>query len=235
MQASADAQWMTRALEIASKGLGETWPNPSVGCVLVRDGVTIGEGRTARGGRPHAETTALGAVDGASNGAHAYVTLEPCAHHGQTPPCARALIDAGIQRVVIAAVDPDPRVNRRGIALLRAANIDVVTDVCGEASRDLLVGFFHKVRTGRPLVISGSSNGGHYDARVDARLRTDPTVRRLEGLAQNGRLELRAPTGTHGMALLKQLGHHGLTSIFVPSDDPLAVRLDAEGLLGAWR
>ena len=99
---------MRAALALARRGLGQTWPNPTVGCVILRDGIVVGRGRTAPGGRPHAETEALAMAGDRARGATAYVTLEPCAHHGETPPCAQALIDAGLARVVVAASDPDP-------------------------------------------------------------------------------------------------------------------------------
>ena len=120
---------MRTALALAARGLGRVWPNPAVGCVLVRDGRVVGRGWTQPGGRPHAETEALGRAGDAARGATAYVTLEPCDHHGVTPPCADALIAAGIARAVVAVEDPDPRVDGRGIARLRAAGIAVTTGV----------------------------------------------------------------------------------------------------------
>ena len=231
MPASDDREWMMRALDLASSGLGETWPNPSVGCVLVRDDVVLGEGQTSLGGRPHAETNALQAASGVVSGAHAFVTLEPCAHHGVTPPCAAALIDAAIRRVVIGAVDPDPRVNGRGISMLRDAGIEVVTDVCGEAARSTLSAFFHKLRTGRPFVFLGAPARLIAARRADAVVETDAAVRRVEGLADRGRLKLRVPQGSRPMELLERLGAHGLTSVYVPSDDPLAPSFTDEGLV----
>ena len=112
----SDAEHMAHALRLAARGLGRTWPNPAVGCVIVKDGVILGRGWTQPGGRPHAETIALAQAGQAARGATAYVTLEPCAHHGKTPPCAEALIAAGIARMVSALTDPDPRVAGRGHA-----------------------------------------------------------------------------------------------------------------------
>src|SRR6059058_339105 len=106
-----DAEHMRAALALARRGLGSTWPNPSVGCVIVRDGTVVGRGATAPAGRPHAEAVALEMAGAAARGATAYVTLEPCSHHGQTPPCADALIQAKVARVVAAIEDPDPRVS----------------------------------------------------------------------------------------------------------------------------
>jgi diaminohydroxyphosphoribosylaminopyrimidine deaminase / 5-amino-6-(5-phosphoribosylamino)uracil reductase len=148
----ADRRFMRAALVLARRGLGTTWPNPSVGCVLVRDGAVAGRGWTQPGGRPHAETVALAQAGEAARGATAYVTLEPCSHHGKTPPCADALIAAGIARAVVACEDPDPRVSGRGVARLRAAGIAVETGVRGEEAWDLNLGFFTRVQKGRPLV-----------------------------------------------------------------------------------
>lgn len=113
---------MKAALSLGRRGMGRVWPNPAVGCVIVRNGVIVGRGFTADGGRPHAETVALAQAGNAAQGATAYVTLEPCAHHGKTPPCAQALIAAQVARVVIATSDPDPRVAGRGVAMLRDAD-----------------------------------------------------------------------------------------------------------------
>ncbi len=143
---------MAAAIALSRRALGATWPNPAVGCVIIRAGVIIGQGVTAPGGRPHAETQALAMAGAAARGATVYVTLEPCSHHGQTPPCAQALIAAGVARVVIAAGDPDPRVNGAGVAALRAAGIAVETGVLAAAAGDVLAGFFSRVTGGRPLV-----------------------------------------------------------------------------------
>jgi diaminohydroxyphosphoribosylaminopyrimidine deaminase / 5-amino-6-(5-phosphoribosylamino)uracil reductase len=144
---------MQAALTLAERGLGMVWPNPAVGCVLVRDGVVVGRGWTQPGGRPHAETEALARAGDAARGATAYVTLEPCAHHGQTPPCAEALSAAGIARCVAAIEDPDPRVAGRGLAMLKAAGIDVATGLGAAAAERVNAGFLKRIRTGRPLVL----------------------------------------------------------------------------------
>ena len=148
---TADRHFLDHAIRLGAQRLGRTWPNPSVGCVLVKNGHIIAAARTADSGRPHAETQALAAVGNAANGATAYVSLEPCAHHGNTPPCAQALIDAGIARVVIAAIDPDPRVLGKGIAMLEAAGIQVETRLSPAAAHDLR-GFFRRVHHGIPHV-----------------------------------------------------------------------------------
>ena len=120
----SDDRFMALALSLGRRGQGRTWPNPAVGCVIVKEGRIIGRGWTQAGGRPHAEPMALAEAGAAARGATAYVSLEPCAHFGKTPPCAQALIDAGISRVVAALEDSDPRVSGQGFAMLRAAGID---------------------------------------------------------------------------------------------------------------
>ncbi len=147
-----DLTFMRAAMALATRGLGATWPNPSVGCVIVQGGTIVGRGRTGLRGRPHAETQALAMAGQAARGATAYVTLEPCSHHGHTPPCAEALAEAGIARVVVAAGDPDPRVNGAGLSRLRAAGIDVQTGFLEAEATETLAGFFTRVRESRPLV-----------------------------------------------------------------------------------
>lgn len=152
-----DQTFMAAAMRLAARGLGVVAPNPSVGCVLVQfddcGGWTIvGRGRTGRGGRPHGEAVALEAAGSRARGATAYVTLEPCAHHGKTPPCAEALVKAGVARVVIAVTDPDPRVAGRGIARLKDAGIEVREGVLAEEGGRMAAGFFRRVEAGRPLV-----------------------------------------------------------------------------------
>ncbi|MGP1396141.1 MAG: bifunctional diaminohydroxyphosphoribosylaminopyrimidine deaminase/5-amino-6-(5-phosphoribosylamino)uracil reductase RibD [Inquilinaceae bacterium] len=151
-QAGADARWMAGALALARRGLGRVWPNPAVGCVLVNGHRIVGRGWTQPGGRPHAETEALGRAGSQAAGATAYVTLEPCAHAGKTPPCATALIKAGVSRVVVATEDPDPRVDGRGLALLRKAGIAVDVGVGASEARAINAGFFSRLERGRPLV-----------------------------------------------------------------------------------
>jgi diaminohydroxyphosphoribosylaminopyrimidine deaminase/5-amino-6-(5-phosphoribosylamino)uracil reductase len=147
-----DIAHMRSALSLARRGLGNTWPNPSVGCVVVKGGRVVGRAATAPGGRPHAEPAALGAAGPAARGATAYVTLEPCCHWGRTPPCTDALAAAGVARVVIGTRDPDPRVDGAGIAKLRAAGIMVDEGVLREEADEVAAGFRARVRLGRPLV-----------------------------------------------------------------------------------
>ena len=146
-----DVLYMQSALALASRGLGIVSPNPAVGCVVVLDRRVVGRGVTQRGGRPHAETEAIHRAGSAARGATAYVTLEPCNHHGETPPCSEALINSGVSRVVVAVEDPDERVAGTGVARLEAASIAVTTGVCRKAATDLNAGFFMRVTRGRPL------------------------------------------------------------------------------------
>jgi diaminohydroxyphosphoribosylaminopyrimidine deaminase/5-amino-6-(5-phosphoribosylamino)uracil reductase len=145
---------MAQALRLAERGLYTTSPNPRVGCVLVKDGAVIGEGWHERAGEPHAEVHALRAAGEAAKGATAYVTLEPCSHHGRTPPCADALIAAGVARVVVAVQDPNPQVAGQGIEKLRAAGIVVECGLMEAAARELNVGFFARMTRGTPWVRS---------------------------------------------------------------------------------
>lgn len=152
-----DRRWMAAALRIGRRNLGRTAPNPAVGAIIVRDDgggpVVVGRGWTAPGGRPHAEVEALAAAGEAARGATAYVTLEPCAHHGRTPPCAEALVAAGVGRVVFAIEDPDPRVAGKGRALLEAAGIAVSEGVLREQAARDLAGHISRVTRGRPHVV----------------------------------------------------------------------------------
>ena len=139
-----DADYMQLALDLAWAQKGRTTPNPSVGCVLVKNGKVVGQGATSDGGRPHAETNALQVAGAAAKGATAYVTLEPCSHYGQTAPCANALIEAQISRCVIACIDPDPRVHWRGAALLQEAGIDTVIGEGAEEAFKINSDFFSR-------------------------------------------------------------------------------------------
>lgn len=147
-----DARFMALALALGRRGLGQAWPNPAVGCVIVKEGRVVGRGATQPGGRPHAEVVALAQAGAAAQGATAYVTLEPCSHHGKTPPCADALAAAGVARVVVALTDPDPRVNGQGLARLRAAGIAVVEGVLADEARADQSGFLSRIERGRPMV-----------------------------------------------------------------------------------
>jgi diaminohydroxyphosphoribosylaminopyrimidine deaminase/5-amino-6-(5-phosphoribosylamino)uracil reductase len=149
-----DSRWMAQALRLAEQGLYGTSPNPRVGCVLVTGEELVGSGWHRRAGEPHAEVYALRAAGDKARGATAYVTLEPCSHHGRTPPCADALIAAGVARVVVAVQDPNPGVAGEGIARLRAAGITVDCGLMETAARELNAGFFARMTRGTPLVRS---------------------------------------------------------------------------------
>jgi diaminohydroxyphosphoribosylaminopyrimidine deaminase / 5-amino-6-(5-phosphoribosylamino)uracil reductase len=151
--ASTDARYMALALTLGRRGLGRTWPNPAVGAVIVNDGLIVGRGWTQAGGRPHAEVEALRRASAAARGATLYVTLEPCSHHGKSPPCADAVIAAGIARVVSALEDPNPEVAGGGHARLRAANIAVDVGLGAEKARRDHAGHIRRMRDGRPHIV----------------------------------------------------------------------------------
>ena len=208
-----DTYWMRRALDLARRGLYTTAPNPRVGCVLVKNDVAVGEGWHQYAGEPHAEAHALRAAGNAASGATAYITLEPCAHHGRTPPCADALIAAGIARAVVACRDPNPLVAGQGVARLRAAGIAVSENVCQAEAATLNRGFFRRISTGRPFVtlklaasLDGRTALANGDsqwitgaaARLDAhqhRLAADAIIAGTGSIiADNARLTARYPT-----------------------------------------
>ena len=181
-----DRRYMRRALELAQRGLYTTDPNPRVGCVLVRDGQVLGEGWHERAGEAHAEVNALRAAAGpaagagSAAGATAYVTLEPCAHTGRTPPCVQALIGARVARVVYASADPNPLVNGAGAAALRAAGIDTLGEVLEQEARALNPGFFKRMHTGLPWVrvkLGASLDGRTALANGASRWVTGPAAR----------------------------------------------------------
>jgi diaminohydroxyphosphoribosylaminopyrimidine deaminase/5-amino-6-(5-phosphoribosylamino)uracil reductase len=176
---------MRVALSLARRGLGSTWPNPSVGCVIGREGRVLGRGFTQPGGRPHAEQVALAEArarwgEDALRGATAWVTLEPCAHHGRTPPCAGALAGAGVARVVSTFEDPDPRVRGRGFAALRAAGVRVDAGVMADAARAVNAGFLSRIERGRPhvtLKLAATLDGRIATAAGESRWITGPLSR----------------------------------------------------------
>lgn len=179
MPNAADRRFMRLAIALGRRGLGQVWPNPAVGCVIVRDGRILARGWTQPGGRPHAEAMALAACD--ARGATAYVSLEPCAHHGRTPPCSDALIRAGVIRVVTALTDPDRRVSGRGHARLRAAGLEVHEGVEASAARDANAGFLLRLEAGRPwltLKLALTLDGRIATASGESRWITGPEARR---------------------------------------------------------
>lgn len=180
---TVDERHMAAALGLARRGLGQVWPNPAVGCVIVAPGGgVVGRGWTQPGGRPHAETEALARAGDKACGATAYVTLEPCDHHGQTPPCSQALVDAGVARVVAACVDPDPRVAGSGLKTLENAGISVTSGVLEGDALALNAGFFIRLKEGRPLFtlkMATSLDGRIATASGDSQWITGPRARSL--------------------------------------------------------
>ncbi|WP_439508904.1 bifunctional diaminohydroxyphosphoribosylaminopyrimidine deaminase/5-amino-6-(5-phosphoribosylamino)uracil reductase RibD [Yoonia sp.] len=176
-----DARYMALALQLGRRGMGRVWPNPAVGCVIVTHGRIVGRGWTQDGGRPHAETVALAQAGEDARGATVYVTLEPCAHHGKTPPCAEALIAAGVARVVVALGDPDGRVAGRGIAMLEQAGIAVETGLLADQARADHAGFLSRITAGRPFVtlkLAGTLDGRIATASGESQWITGPEARR---------------------------------------------------------
>ena len=176
-----DARFMARALRLAARGLGETNPNPVVGCVIVKSGRVVGEGWHRRAGGPHAEAAALARAGKSARGATLYVNLEPCAHQGRTPPCAPLVAASGIRRVVAALRDPDPRVNGRGIALLRRAGIEVATGPLADEAEALNERFLVAARKRRPYVTLKAAvtlDGRLAAARGGSKWITDASQRR---------------------------------------------------------
>lgn len=179
-QSVLDQRSMARALELARKGVYSTHPNPRVGCVIVAAGQIVGEGWHARAGEPHAEVHALRQAGAKARGATAYVTLEPCSHHGRTPPCAEALVQAGVARVVAAMQDPNPQVAGRGLARLREAGIEVACGVLESEARALNVGFIKRMELGLPYVrvkLAMSLDGRTAMASGESQWITGPAAR----------------------------------------------------------
>ena len=171
---------MGLALALGERHLGCTAPNPSVGCVIVKDGVVVGRGWTQPGGRPHAETEALARAGAAAQGATAYVTLEPCSNWGKTPPCCKGLVEAGIRRVVIGCLDPDPRVDGKGIAWLREAGLEVVVGVREAEALEQNLGLYRRIRDQRPMVglkLALSLDGRIATRTGDSKWITGPAAR----------------------------------------------------------
>ena len=210
-----DLSRMRAALALARRGLGAVWPNPAVGCVIVNAGRVVGRGWTQPGGRPHAETEALRRAGAAARGAAAYVSLEPCSHWGRTPPCADALIEAGVRRVVVAIEDPDPRVAGSGIARLRAAGLAVETGLCAEEAAEINAGFLIRQRLGRPLVTLKLATS--LDGRIAPRTGASRWITRL-------------PARERGQAL--RAGHDAImvgTGTVLADDPQLTCRLPGLG------
>ncbi len=194
-----DRAAMRAALALARRGLGTVWPNPAVGCVIVGDGRVVGRGWTQRGGRPHAETEALARAGAAARGATVYTSLEPCSHWGRTPPCAEALLAAGVARVVVAVEDPDPRVAGAGVARLREGGVAVELGLCAEEAAEVNAGFFCRLAHGRPLVtlkLAASLDGRIATANGQSRWITGPPARARAHLLRAAHDAVMVGTGT---------------------------------------
>ncbi|MEE4161710.1 MAG: bifunctional diaminohydroxyphosphoribosylaminopyrimidine deaminase/5-amino-6-(5-phosphoribosylamino)uracil reductase RibD [Woeseiaceae bacterium] len=175
-----DTRHMARALKLAARGMATAHPNPMVGCVIAKDGQVVGEGWHRRTGEPHAEIVALEAAGTGARDSTVYVSLEPCSHHGRTPPCADALVEAGVARVVAAMVDPNPEVSGRGLERLRAAGIEVASGLLEAEARELNRGFVKRMQTGRPWVqlkIAASLDGGTAMQSGESQWITGPSAR----------------------------------------------------------
>lgn len=215
--------WMRRALDLAAGVRGLVWPNPPVGCVIHRDGVVLAEAATHPGGRPHAERQAIDRAGRAARGATMHVTLEPCCHWGRTPPCADAIIEAGIARVVCAIRDPDPRVDGGGFARLLDAGVKLEVGQGAAEARRIMSGFFHRVRLGVPELLVLAAPAAEVPAGVDALLRIVGDG--VHVVARDGRP---TPKLHRGKGLLRDLGGLGLTSVAIWQGD-----LQAAGLQDA--
>ena len=172
---------MTQALQLARRGFATTRPNPQVGCVLVKDGRVVGEGWHVRAGGAHAEIAALAVAGAQAQGSTAYVTLEPCAHHGRTPPCAEALVEAGVSSVVAAMRDPFPEVAGRGVGVLEAAGVAVRIGLMEVEARELNRGYLSRIERGRPLVtlkLAASIDGASAMTSGESQWITGPAARR---------------------------------------------------------
>jgi diaminohydroxyphosphoribosylaminopyrimidine deaminase/5-amino-6-(5-phosphoribosylamino)uracil reductase len=224
---SDDARFMAAAIALARRGLGVTTPNPAVGALVVREGVIVGRGATRAGGRPHAETEALQDAGAAARGATLYVTLEPCSHYGVTPPCAMAIVQAGVARVVSALEDPDPRVAGRGHKMLREAGVEVRVGVGAHEARRANLGHILRVSAGRPMVTlklaetaDGYAAGGPHDPRL-----------MITGLAANNRVQMmRASHDAIMVGAGTALADDPLMTVRLPGLEgrkPLRVVLDA--------
>lgn len=212
---------------------GHVWPNPPVGCVIVTEGVVVAEAATHPGGRPHAERKALEQAGAKARGATFYVTLEPCCHWGQTPPCAEAIIEAGVSRVVCAIQDPDPRVNGGGFAKLRNAGVELLIGVCAEEAEQLMSGFFHRVRHGVPELIFVEQTETAIPAGMDALMMSSSEGIRLS-TRRGEALDEVLITGVPKPGLLVHLGEMGLTSVAVPRGDPIVRGLTGPGARASY-
>jgi diaminohydroxyphosphoribosylaminopyrimidine deaminase / 5-amino-6-(5-phosphoribosylamino)uracil reductase len=227
-----DEAWMARAVALAEQGRGRVSPNPMVGAVLVRDGRVVGEGFHEAAGRPHAEAQALAAAGADAAGATCYVTLEPCAHHGRTPPCADALVASGVARVVAAVPDPDPRVDGAGLARLRAAGVAVTVGTGAEAASDQNAAYLTHRRLGRPRITLKAA--ASLDGKVAA---PDGTSRWITGpAAREDAHRLRGEADAVMVGAGTALADNPRLTVRLPGwagRQPLRVLVDAAGRVGA--
>src|SRR5690606_35379357 len=175
-----DQLWMQRAIELAQLGQYSTKPNPNVGCVIIKDGQLVGEGFHPQAGQPHAEVFAMRQASDLAHGATAYVTLEPCAHYGRTPPCAKGLVEAGLAKVIVACPDPNPLVAGKGVQILKDAGIEVEVGICEKEAEQLNLGFLKAMATGMPYVrlkIASSLDGRTAMASGESKWITGPEAR----------------------------------------------------------
>ncbi|QKP78704.1 bifunctional diaminohydroxyphosphoribosylaminopyrimidine deaminase/5-amino-6-(5-phosphoribosylamino)uracil reductase RibD [Methyloligella sp. GL2] len=219
---------MGEAIALARSMQGKVWPNPPVGCVIVREGEIVGRGCTQFGGRPHAERMALDQAGERARDAALYVTLEPCCHWGKTPPCADAIIRAGVRAVHASLQDPDPRVDGNGFRKLREAGIRVGIGLAENEASQIMAGFFHRIATGHPLLRVGARpQAAHvipegFDALMHSGWDCiEVVIRTPQGEASGEPLDSRSTKDE----LLDELGRRGLTSVYVPIDDPLSWKL----------
>ena len=233
-QPADDLAHMRAALALARRGLGTCWPNPAVGCVIVRDGHVVGRAVTAPGGRPHAETLALAMAGEAALGATAYVTLEPCDHTGRTPPCTQALLTAGIARVVIAGSDPDPRVNGAGVARLRAAGIAVQTGLLALEADDMQAGFRSRIERGRPMVtlkLASTLDGRIATRGGESQWITAPPARQVAHMLRGTHDAVMAGAGTVAaddpLLTCRIPGFRATSVVRIVTDSHLRTRLNA--------
>ncbi|MEP2655439.1 MAG: bifunctional diaminohydroxyphosphoribosylaminopyrimidine deaminase/5-amino-6-(5-phosphoribosylamino)uracil reductase RibD [Sedimentitalea sp.] len=223
-QPNSDLIWMQRALALAKAARGHVWPNPPVGCVLVKSGIALAEAATHPGGRPHAERAALEQATAKSGistkGATLYVTLEPCCHWGGTPPCTDAIIASGLRRVVCAIQDPEPRVNGGGFEQLRNAGIEVSVGLCAAQATQVMSGFFHRVRTGQPELLIVEDDTKTIPVGADALLSTNDDAFSLLSRTPQGVITAHF-SKLAASGLLTQLGYVGLTTVAVTARDPV--------------
>ncbi len=206
MSEARDQEFMRRAIGLARDQMGKTWPNPAVACVVVKDGEMVAEAATAPGGRPHAEEQAVPAAGDKAKGATAYVTMEPCgARSSGRTSCAQYLIEAGVERVVIACLDPSPFAAGRGVERVRAKGLEVETGVLSDEAAILYEGYLHRLESGRPMVRI-SENGDSFDGQFAASAKADLATE------------------------LKRLGEAGYTRLWT-APGPLADALREQGLL----